>query len=345
MISQYIKDSKLVNESFDCDYVNLSTSRRMDEIGRGGFSKVWRFLLSFVKTFWLLMIHRYDVCFVSITCHGKGFLKDAPFAILCKLLGKKLILHHENKGMAKDVAKWPYSWLMPLVYNNSKVVLLSWLLYPDVERIVKRDQVEICPNAIPDIEVQYLDKSNNPPRLLFLSNLIESKGVIVLLDALRIVREKGTDFVCDIVGCETKEIDSSRIEKELKKRHLDENVKFQGPKVGEDKEWYFDKADIFVFPTYYHNETFGIVNLEAMAHYLPIITTDEGGIPDVVKDGINGLICEKRNPESLADCIQTLIENRSLRVKLGMEGHEIFKTKFTLLVFENRIKELLEVDG
>ena len=42
MVSQYIKDSKLVNEQFDCDFVNLSTSRRMDEIGKGGAKKILR---------------------------------------------------------------------------------------------------------------------------------------------------------------------------------------------------------------------------------------------------------------------------------------------------------------
>ena len=53
------------------------------------------------------------------------------------------------------------------------------------------------------------------------------------------------------------------------------------------------------------------MNLEAMEHKLPVVATDEGGIPDVVKDGENGLISEKRNPMSLANCISKLLETRN----------------------------------
>lgn len=52
-----------------------------------------------------------------------------------------------------------------------------------------------------------------------------------------------------------------------------------------------------------------------MEHKLPVVATDEGGIPDVVKDGENGLISEKRNPMSLANCISKLLENKKLREK------------------------------
>ena len=76
MVSQQIMESALINSSFRCDYVNLSTSRRMDEIGKRSAVKLWRMLSSFLKTFWLLLIHRYDLCYLAITCHGAGFLKD-----------------------------------------------------------------------------------------------------------------------------------------------------------------------------------------------------------------------------------------------------------------------------
>lgn len=58
-----------------------------------------------------------------------------------------------------------------------------------------------------------------------------------------------------------------------------------------------------------------MVILEAMEYKLPVISTNEGGIPDMVKDGENGLICEKQNPVSLADCIAKLLDDEELRVK------------------------------
>lgn len=116
-------------------------------------------------------------------------------------------------------------------------------------------------------------------------------------------------------------------------------VTYVGRKVREEKEAFFRQADIFVFPTYY--ETFGLVNLEAMEYKLPVISTNEGGIPDIVKDGENGLICEKQNPVSLADCIAKLLDDEELRVKMGSAGHEKFCREFTLDKFENRMRDIL----
>lgn len=341
VMSQYVKDSKIINETFDCDYVNLSTSRSMVEIGKKKPIKIIRFLISIFKELWLLMTHHYALCYLTITCHGVGFLKDAPFVLLCHLFGRKILIHQHNKGMANDADRWPYWWLLPLVYKKTKVVLLSWRLYPDIEKYVPRKNVVICPNGIPAVDYVYCERENDIPKILFLSNLIESKGVYVLLDALAQLKENGRRFLCDFVGDETKEIDAKSFRKEITKRELNDFVIFHGPKFGKEKCRFFEEADIFVFPTYYQNETFGLVNLEAMAYGLPIVTTDEGGIPDVVVDSENGMVCKKKDSDSLANCIRVLLEDKGLRIRMGQDGMRKFQEKYTMLAFENRIGKIL----
>jgi len=344
MVSQQIMESALINSSFRCDYVNLSTSRCMDEIGKHSAVKLWRMLSSFLKTFWLLLIHRYSFCYLAITCHGSGFLKDAPFVLLCKLFRQEIVIHQHNKGMATDVNRWPYKWLLPMVYKNAKVILLSWHLYPDIEKVVPKENVMICPNGIKvDESVRIIEKKgeNAAPHLLFLSNLIESKGVFVLLDALKILADKGLSFYCDFVGGETREIDNERFTLEVNRRNLGLQVMYHGRKYGAEKARYFTDADIFVFPTYYGNECFPLVLLEAMQHGMPCITTNEGGIPDVVQDGVNGIICERQNAELLAAAIEKLLLNPELRKQMGQKGYEIFKENFTLDKFESNLCECL----
>ena len=148
MVSKYIKDSAKVQSVAQCDWVNLSTSRRMDEIGKGGAMKLLRFVGAYLKTLWLLLTHRYDLCYLAITCHGIGFLKDAPFVWLCKLFGCKVLIHQHNKGMSNCIDRWPYRWLIPYIYKHTRVMLLSWYLYPDIEKAVRREQVVICANGI-----------------------------------------------------------------------------------------------------------------------------------------------------------------------------------------------------
>lgn len=344
VVSQQIKDSKLINEAFDCDWVNLSTSRRMNEIGKTTFVKPFRLLGALCKEFWLLLTHNYDLCYLAITCHGIGFLKDAPFVLMVKLFRKKIVIHQHNKGMQTDVDKLPYRWLLPLCYKNAKVILLSWYLYPDIEEVVPKENVVICPNGIKIEEfngsrVQEKAETNRVPQLLFLSNLIESKGVLVLLDALKILKDKGYSFICDFVGGETKEIDSKRFIEELNKRQLNRLVFYRGRKYGNEKEEFFEKADIFVFPSM--EDCFPLVLLEAMASKLPIVTTTEGAIPDEVKDGENGLIAQKNDAESLATCISKLIDAPELRKKMGESGRERLELMFTEDIFEKRMKDIL----
>ena len=344
MVSQYIKECKELQEAFQCDFVNLSTSRNIDEIGKSSLMKYLRFIGAYFLVFWKLLTRRYALCYLAITCHGLGFLKDAPFVLLCKLFKRRIVIHQHNKGMNRYVDKQPYKWLLPMVYKNTKVILLSWYLYPDIERIVKKEQVLICPNGIPysTEEATVCERNNEVPHLLFLSNLIPSKGVYVLLDACKGIKDKGYKFVCDFVGVESKEITKEIFEKAVEERELKEFAIYHGPQYGEDKKRCFKNADIFVFPTFYSNECFPLVILEAMQNRLPIISTDEGAIPDIVKNGINGFVCKREDVASTAEAIEKLLTDKNSRIKMGENGYRMFKEELTLENFNRNITIILK---
>ena len=230
-----------------------------------------------------------------------------------------------------------------MVYRNTKVILLSWRLYADIEKVVKREQVMICPNGIPDTnsKITSAERHNDVPHILFLSNLIVSKGVLVLLDALNTLKERGCRFVCDFVGGETKELDGRRFALEIEARGLDDIAVYHGRKYGKDKEAFLQTADIFVFPTFYFNECFPLVIIEAMMNGLPVISTDEGGIRDEVKDGKNGFVVKPQDSKVLADAIQRLLDDKNARHTMGAEGRRMFKERFTMVYFENNIKGIL----
>ena len=341
MVSQYIKDCKELQAEYICDFVNLSTSRSMDEIGKRSLMKYVRFISAYILTLWKLLTHRYALCYLAITCRGMGFLKDAPFVLLCKLFGRKVVIHQHNKGMSKCVDRQPYKWLLPLVYRNTKVILLSWYLYPDIEKVVKKEQVVICPNGIPELfdKEPHFERNNEVPHLLFLSNLIPSKGVYVLLDACKILKDKGYRFVCDFVGGESKDITREIFEQAKNERQLKDYVIYHGPQYGNDKIKFFTDANVFVHPTM--DDAFPLTLLEAMQYSLPIISTDIGGIKDIVEDNKNGYICETNNAVSLATAIEVLIKDKEKRTLFGGNGCSIYKDKFTLEAFNRNITNIL----
>ena len=74
---------------------------------------------------------------------------------------------------------------------------------------------------------------------------------------------------------------------------------------------------------------------------LPVISTDEGGIRDEVKDGKNGFVVKPQDSKVLADAIQRLLDDKNARHTMGAEGRRMFKERFTMVYFENNIKGIL----
>lgn len=344
MMGQYIHDSKLINDEFECSYINPSLSGSVASVGKVNFSKImamFKNILSIVKS---VVREKPALCYYTPTSDGWGIYRDLLVVSLLKLLGRKVIFHMHNKGVKcysenHAMARFAYK----RIFKNVKVILLAETLYVDVKKYVPRENVYICPNGIPETlaEKPVASRHNDAPHLLFLSNLLVEKGVLVLLDALKILKDRGCQFVCDFVGGETVEINASSFQIEVDRRGLNGLAIYHGRKYGEEKRHVYEETDIFVFPTFYHNECFPLVLLEAMEYKLPVVTTNEGGIPDVVNDGENGFIVEKRNPLSLADCIAVLINDKCLREKMGEDGYRKFKEHFTLKHFEENLVEIL----
>ena len=346
MMGKYIHDSAAVNSAFDCHYVNLATAKDLADIGKFGFRKIVQFvsLLKRVRK----DVRRFKPALVYVTPNacGGAFYKDFIVVEMLKRMGRKVVVHYHNKGVSTRQGRWLDNLLYKRFFNGLKVILLSERLYPDIKKYVDRNDVYFCPNGIPeDVKCCESIRKNSIPHLLYLSNLQEEKGVIVLLDALNILKGKNRKFVCDIVGGETYEIDKKRLYNEIEKRGLGNVVVYHGKKYGKDKDTFFNNSDIFVFPTYYHNECFPVVLLEAMQHGLPCISTDEGGIADIIDDDITGLIVPKKDAEALAFAIGKLVCNRALSVEMGRSGRKKYEGQFTLGVFESRICNIIKVLG
>jgi glycosyltransferase involved in cell wall biosynthesis len=341
MVGQYIKDSKYLAEKIEANYINLSTSDSIDAIGKGGIKKLVSILKVYLKSFIKLLTFRPHVCYITLTATGGGFYKDSIIALMAKILKVKTIYHLHNKGVKHFQNKTLDNFLYKLVFIQSKVILLSPLLYQDVEKYVQFENCYFCPNGIPDYYVpdNQIKKQNSPTlRLLFISNLIRSKGVLDVIEALALIKEK--NFELSIVGAES-DISSNELLKVIHFHHLDDKVRYMGKLYGEEKFNLLARSDVFVFPTYYSNECLPISILEAMCFGLPVISTFEGAIPDLVKNNETGLLIPSNQPKALAEAISKLLENVDLRNHMGEEGRKHFLNKFTLPVFECKMSEIL----
>jgi rhamnosyl/mannosyltransferase len=111
---------------------------------------------------------------------------------------------------------------------------------------------------------------------------------------------------------------------------VDDRVRFLGY-VGDDRLLdCYSVADVFVLPSVEPSEAFGIVQLEAMAHGLPVVNTDlPSGVPWVSQDGRTGLTVPPRDPEALATAVRRLLEDESLRERFGENARRRVETEFS----------------
>ena len=301
MVGQYIHDSETLASAFDCRFINLTTASGMGDIGRFRLKKIRPFLRLLRRIRRSVKDQRPEFVYVTPNAKGSPFYKDFVVVMMLKRMGCRVVAHYHNKGVASRQDRTLDDWLYRRFFRGLRVILLSEKLYPDIRKYVRREDVSFCPNGIPSGAAPTAKASHDVPQILFLSNLLVDKGVLVLLDALQDLQARGVRFRCDLVGGETAEIDSSLLEEALRTRGLQESVSYRGRRVGAEKEAFLAGADIFVFPTFYLNECFPLVLLEAMAHGLPCISTDEGAITDIIDDGVTGLIGRKQDPADLAD--------------------------------------------
>ena len=345
LMSHLIRNSDNINSAFICRYVNLSTSRHTREIYK--FS-IWltikkgiRFFAAFVLTLWRLIFFRPCIAYLAITCHGIGFLKDMPFVILCKLFRCKMIIHQHNRGMSECVSKMPYRWLLPIVYRKTQVVLLSDKLYEDVSSVVRRDQISIIPNGIPDINFsEYPAPHNSITTFLFLSHLYRDKGIDILLKACKQLMVENLTFKLIIVGGETPDYSRDTLLAEIEHVGISDYVTYLGALYGENKDEVWRQSDVFVFPTL--KETFGLVLCEALQRGIPCLASDEGGIPDIIIDGVNGYLFEKSNEEQLTTLMRRCIMNPEVYKSLRLGARSSYVEKYSAHVFENSVLNLIK---
>ena len=343
MVGQYIRESRHINSLFNCQYINLGTSVRIDEIGKGSLLKAIRYFKLLAITIKNLYRFNPNLVYLTLTASGNGFYKDALIAIIAKVFGKKVVIHFHNKGVSERQDKWFDNLLYKMVFKKTEVILLSKYLYADIEKYVPIERVHYCANGIPENRlIKLIAKTNDVKvEILFLSNLIASKGVFVLLEACQILQAKNLPFHCTYVGGGG-DVTEEQFQGKIIALGLSNNVKYIGRKYGIDKEEVFAKADIFAFPTYYNNETFGLVNIEAMQFSLPVVATFEGGIPDVVKDGETGFLVKQNDAEELAEKLEILIKDPKLRAQMGQNGRKRYEELFTIEVFEKRFANILK---
>lgn len=168
------------------------------------------------------------------------------------------------------------------------------------------------------------------PTIISVGQLKEKKGFQYLLQACQILKSKDYVFNCQIIGEGNLR---PELERQIHEFSLQDFVTLRGALPHESVIEEYQHSTLFVLPciTGSDGDRDGIPNviLEAMAMQLPVISTQHSGIPEVIKNGINGVLVPPADADKLAYAIATLIDDPFMRTRLGKFGRRTVMERFS----------------
>ncbi|MCO7124206.1 glycosyltransferase family 4 protein [Sporolactobacillus shoreicorticis] len=344
-ISQLIH-SKAILEKYDVEVIDTGRGKNI----RGGRFSIIK-LCQDIRNF-LVIAHKIKkshdaIVYLSLSQTKLGLLRDVMVIRLVRNRAGKVIAHLHGNHL-KMIMMTINPWMAKIVSNALRKIdsgiVLSQALSSNFMNLPRK--IDVVSNGIDqDMFSSLIIKHARIKRraaktfhILYLSNLIQSKGFgDVILTAIELLKKK-EDIKLTLAGqiydCHL----FNQLFRKVTEYGFESKITYIGIATGVEKKKILLEAHVMVLPTQYPIEGQPISIIEGMAAGLPIISTAQGAIPDMI-DG-SGIVVDQVDPEHLACAIKQLIDNRSLYERLSEHSRSSFLKKFTL---DHYIDELISV--
>jgi len=247
----------------------------------------------------------------------------------------KTILHFHAAGIS-DTAVSLKSYerlLIRMILGRPDLTITSSEFNPKDGEFLHAKRNVIIPLGLPDIfPPQTAHRAYNKDgalNLLFLGLMNGTKGEGRIVEALGILRDSGRKIKLRLAGSfETKEYED-QFWKRVNSLKLSDVVEYLGVVSGQSKMDSFLNSDILCFPSTFQSESFGVVLIEGMQAYMPLIATRWRGIQSAIKDGETGFLVSPDSPQELASKIAFFSDNPNEIAAFGRAGNVFYHEKFT----------------
>jgi glycosyltransferase involved in cell wall biosynthesis len=300
--------------------------------------RLFYFLKGLIHFLLGLIIFQPDIIHIHMSYKG-SFYRKSVFVILGKvLLGIPTVIHVHGssfKDFYSSLSNMRKKYCRYILNKIDRLIVLSedWKRY--FSDIVNPVQILVLYNGVHTVQYSGY-RQNDPLHALFLGRLGRRKGTYDLLDAVKLLKEHRVPFKLLLAG--DGEIDE--VKRIVKKEHLENYVEILGWINGSQKTDLLQNSDVLVLPSY--NEGLPMAILEAMDYGMTVISTPVGGIPEVIKDGVNGFLVEPGDVKGLVEKFVHLAENPALSRTMGEKNQVKVKKEFDLTVILKDLELLYE---
>lgn len=328
---------------------HLDDDKRYFEVGaRPGESsvlaKAWRFLADFWRFHRELARQDYDLVQLNPSFLPLSVIREGVFILIAKLHRRRVLVFFRGWELSCEavIAKH-FRWLFRWVYGRVDAFIVLGEVFErglrslGIDAPVFRESTVVGDEAFSGAvdEAQGQDADVRPLGVFYLSRLVRGKGLFESIEAFALLQERFPECSLTIAGDGP---DGETARRLVADRNL-ANVNFVGHVSGAAKRAEFNRADIFLFPTFYGE---GMPNavLEAMAYALPVITRTVGGLPDFFENERMGFITDSKDCREFARMLETLARDPAMRRKMGAYNQEFARERFVASKVAGRLLEI-----
>ena len=253
-------------------------------------------------------------------------VRASLLALAARARGCSVVMHAHGGNIGTWLSTpWRRRLLRVAMLPADRVVAVWTAGLDSLRQVLPEQKIALIDNGVP---VQAYSPSprehDGPPRVLYVGLLTPRKGVLDLVTASRLLRERGVDHELVLLGGTPDEGPDAEAEV---RAALSGHERLLGTRDPEQMPQEFAQADVFCLPSWW--EAMPLSVLEAMAAGLPVVATDVGDVHRAVAEGITGAVVPVHDPERLAAALQPLLEDRELRRRMGAAGRARVEDMFS----------------
>ena len=339
-----------LNDEFDIEFLN--TAQNDEARGRFSLANVRRVTRDAVDTFRRsrpgTVVHTHSVHYPAPVVW-----RQVAVAVAARLRGAAVINHnHAQPPYMEGPGQWEVgranAWGFAVLDRLVEAtVLIAAAGVPNIRRYMATSPLPVVHNSIVVDEVVASSAVHEPPVVLFIGELLERKGLVVLLDAVDLLAERGVvagvDYELRIVGDDRPGLDPLKDEMVAQVQARGFGDALTGPLERAEVYRHLSESDLYVFPTFTEGQPFTVI--ESLASGVPLVATDIQAIANMVEDPTHGRLVPIRDAVAVADAVQSLLADPDERRRISIACRERARERFDRPVFRARIAALYRAAG
>lgn len=290
----------------------------------------------------------YDTLYVVLAASALGHLRDAVILRSARPHVKRIVAHVHSGNFHENFQRRWHRRASQSVLHNIDTFLFSSAGLRDLSLpFISEADARVVPNMV-DKAVRFSEaeaeakierrKTRRQFRVVYISNMLPSKGFEDLADALGMLHARNFDNIeAHFVGGWPAGVSESAFRKRLADLGIDSWAHVHGSVMDRERiRGFLADADAFVLPTYYPVEAQPFAIVEALNSATPVVATRHASIPDYVLDGTNGYLVEKQSPSEIAAALERLIDSENW-ARLAANARETYEQMFAPAVAHERL--------